>query len=443
MKRIITKKLIHWKDAHRRKPLLVRGGRQVGKTWSIEHFGRDYFDNCVKLDFERRRDLHALFDGELSPHKIVSQLELIFSTPIKPGGTLLFFDEIQACPRALMSLRYFYEDLPSLHVIGTGSLLEFALKNISFPVGRIQYANMFPLCFYEFLFATGNSRLALELHQPVKKFPDIIHKTLMNELKNFFFVGGMPECVKVYAETNSILESFQVQDEIIEAHKQDFGKYAPRADKTCLNMIMQNAAQQIGNQTKYSKLAGGYANPTIHNNFDLLSHAKLINKIPSSDPSGLPLGAGVNSKKFKTSLLDIGLTQRLSRLSVENEINHSDLLAIYKGRLAEQYVAQELLIAQNSELYYWARPARGSTAEVDFLIQREDKINPVEVKSGKGGSLKSLHLMLETYPGCGRGIVLYGGGFGKLSDKKIDFWPLYYAFQLTNTKETFANYMLE
>jgi predicted AAA+ superfamily ATPase len=433
MRRLVEKHLAIWKTASRRKPLIVRGARQTGKTWSIETFGQANFKNHLKLDFEKRADLHSVFESDLTPQGLVSQLELLLETRIIPGETLLFFDEIQACPRALMSLRYFYEEMPDLHVISAGSLLEFALEKVPFPVGRVQFLNMYPLNFYEFLVATGKERLASRLCQPPEALPVAIHERLMKELRTFFFIGGMPECIRVFNETRSVMEAFTVQDEIIDSYRQDFAKYAPRADRACLNMILRNCAQQVGKQILYSKLAEGFSNPTIHNGFDLLNLAKVLYRIPATDPSGLPLGGGARQKKFKTALLDIGLMHRLSGMSIQKELAQTDLLSSYRGQLAEQFVAQELYLAQNSELYYWARQARNSAAEVDYLVQVRDRIVPVEVKSGRGGSLKSLHSMLGTYPNCERGIVLYSGEFADLPGQKLSFWPLYYAGHLTQT----------
>ena len=194
--------------------------------------------------------------------------------------------------------------------------------------------------------------------------------------------------------------------------------------------MLANCAAKVGEQIKYSRLAEGFSNPTIHKAFDLLCMAKVINRISAVKTVGQPLGAGVNNKKFKASLIDIGLMQRLNRLPVDIEIRQQDLLAIYRGKLAEQFVAQELLVAQNSELYYWARAARGSTAEVDYLLNKDGRIYAVEVKSGKGGSLRSLHLLLDNYPDCSEGLVLYSGTWAELPEQKLRFIPLYYAGSL-------------
>ena len=429
MLRSITDKLLKWKMRHRRKPLIVRGARQIGKTWSIEEFGRANYSSMYKIDFEKLRSIHAVFAENLDPRRIVEQLEIILNAKIDINNTLIFFDEIQACPRALMSLRYFYEELPELHIIAAGSLLDFILKDSSFPVGRVQFLNMYPCTFYEFLCATGKNLAAEKLLAPPIKLPAATHELLLNELKKYFFIGGMPEVIKTYIENGSMLEAFEVQAEIIDSYRQDFSKYAPRADKRCLDMVLNNLSAMVGEQLKYSKLAEGFSNQTIHKAFDLLEQARVIIKICSTIP-GFPLGAGVNNKKFKAAMLDLGLMQSLAHLPVNREIQQTDLLAIFRGKLAEQFVAQELTASKNREVYYWSRTARGSAAEVDFILAVDEHIIPIEVKSGKGGSLRSLHLMLETYPNCPEGLVLYSGNFAECPEQKLKFIPLYYAGML-------------
>ncbi|HGY11172.1 MAG TPA: DUF4143 domain-containing protein [Desulfobacterales bacterium] len=424
MKRLVEKQVLFWKDSPRRKPLIIRGARQVGKTWLVENVLSGQFDNFIKIDFEKRRDLQVHFSGNLEPQTILSYLELAVGR-ITSGKTLLFFDEIQACPRAIMALRYFYEQMPELHVVAAGSMLEFAFGNISIPVGRVQYLYMYPMTFYEYLLATNKEPMAEFSLLPPVDIDGSVQQMILNELRNYFFVGGMPECIKTYCNTGSMLETFQVQSEILDSYRDDFSKYMTRIDPICLDAVFLNVAKSIGEQIKYTRLNAGHSGQTNRKAFDLLAKAKLIHKIPACDPSGLPLGATANQKKFKASILDIGLLQRLCQVPVEMELQQKNLLAMYRGKLAEQFVAQELLAWHGSELFYWARDARSSNAEVDYLTVFEGKIYPIEVKSGKGGSLKSLHLMLEKYPNCPGGLVLYSGEYKKLSDQKLTFLPLY------------------
>ena len=424
MKRWVEKQVLSWKDAPRRKPLIIRGARQVGKTWLVENVLAGKFESFVKIDLEKRRDLHVHFNGSLEPRTILNYLELATGR-ITPGKTLIFFDEIQACPRAIMALRYFYEEMPELHVIAAGSLLEFAFGEISMPVGRVQYLHMHPMTFHEYLLAMGKGPMAeYALISPVD-VDKAVQEMILNELRNYFFVGGMPECIKTYRDSGSMVETFHVQSEILESYRDDFSKYMPRIDTMCLDAVFLNVAKSVGDQLKYTRLNEGHSGQTNRKAFDLLAKAKLITKIPACDPSGLPLGATANEKKFKGSMLDIGLLQRLCQVPVELELKQENLLAMYRGKLAEQFVAQELLAWHSSELFYWARDARGSNAEVDYLAVRDGKIYPVEVKSGAGGSLRSLHLMLEKYPNCPEGLVLYSGPYKALSQQKLVFLPLY------------------
>jgi uncharacterized protein len=424
MKRLAEKKLVEWKDSRRRKPLVIRGARQVGKTWLVEKFLAKKFNSFVKIDLEKRRDIHSYFEENLDPEKILSYLELEMGRII-PGETLLFLDELQACPRAIMALRYFYEEIPQLHLIAAGSLLEFAFGEISVPVGRLQYLHLGPMTFYEYLLALGKEPMAEYTRQLPAKTPREIQKRILQELKTFFFVGGMPECVKTYRDTSSLVEAFQVQEEILDSFRDDFAKYTPQVDATCLESVFLNVARSTGEQLKYTRLNEGHSGLTNKKAFDLLAKARLIHKIPSCDPSGLPLGASANQKKFKASMLDIGLMQRLCQVPVELELKQENLLAIYRGKLAEQFVAQELLAWHSPELFYWARQARSSNAEVDYLLVSEGKIYPVEVKSGAGGSLRSLHLMLKKYPHCPKGLVLHGGTYQDSPEQKLVFLPLY------------------
>jgi len=430
MKRIAEEQLLAWKSAQRRKPLIIRGARQVGKTWLVDHVLAKKFENFVKIDLEQRRDLHVHFSGNLEPRQILSVLELA-SGRIIPGKTLLFFDEIQACPRAITALRYFYEQLPELHVVAAGSMLEFAFDNIPAPVGRVQYLHLYPLTFHEFLLAMDKQPMAEHVLRPPVAVDEVAQQMILEELRSYFFVGGMPECVKAWRDTNSLLEAFKVQSEILESYRDDFSKYLPRIDPLCLDAVLLNTARSVGEQLKYTRLDEGHTGPTNRKAFDLLVKARVIHKIPACNPAGLPLGASANPKKFKGALLDIGLMLRLCQVSVERESQHKDLLSIYRGKLAEQFVAQELLVwggpdvSRGSDLYYWAREARGSNAEVDFLVVCEGTIYPVEVKSGRGGSLRSLHLMLEKYPHCPQGLVLYSGVYKQLPEQKLVFYPLY------------------
>jgi len=426
MRRLAEETVSLWKESVRRKPLIIRGARQVGKTWLVENALAKQFEHFVKIDFEKRRDLHVHFEGDLDPNKILALLELEAGR-ILPGKTLLFLDEVQACPRAIMALRYFYEQKPELHVVAAGSLLEFAFGDMSVPVGRVQYLHLYPMTFCEYLLATGKDVMAEYAQQCPSTVETSIQNRILGELRSYFFVGGMPECVRTYQDSGSMVEAFAVQSEILETYRDDFSKYKPQMDHTCLDAVFLNVTRRIGEQLKYTHLSEGYSGQMNRKAFDLLTKAQVIHKIPSCNPSGLPLGASANPKKFKACMLDIGLMQRLCQVPVELELKQENLLAMYRGQLAEQFVAQELLARHSSQLYYWSRDARSSPAEVDYLVVRDGVIYPVEVKSGAGGSLRSLHLMLERYSNCPEGLVLYSGSYKKLAGQKLVFMPLYNA----------------
>lgn len=435
MKRYVEEQLSAWKESARRKPLIVRGARQVGKTWLVEHFAAKAFDSFVKIDLEKRRDLHSYFEDSLEPETILNYLELEAGR-IVPGKTLLFLDEIQACPRAISALRYFYEQMPNLHVIAAGSLLEFAFSAVSIPVGRVQYLHLHPMTFYEYLLAIGKSTKAQYVLQPETVTDETIQRAILEELRMYFFIGGMPECVEVFRDSKSMVDAFRVQSEILESFRDDFAKYTPRVDKTCLDTVFLTTARRVGEQIHYTRLDEGHTGPTNRKAFDLLSKAKVIYKIPSCDPSGLPLGASATPRTFKAAFLDIGLLQRLAQVPVNLELKQENLLGIYRGRLAEQFVAQELVAWHSSDLFYWSRNVRGSSAEVDFLVVRDGSIYPVEVKSGPGGKLRSLHLMLGKYTNCPEGLVLHDGTSQALAEQKLRFLPLYAASAIGDRRPT-------
>ncbi len=427
MYRFANEQIAKWIDGERRKPLVVRGARQVGKTWLVENVASARFESIVKIDLEKRRDMHVLFGDNLDPRVVIQRLELDSGRRIVPGKTLLFLDEIQACPRAIMALRYLYEQMPDLHVVAAGSLLEFALSEISVPVGRIQYLHLYPMTFAEYLRGIGNEVAAETALRHPSEVEEGLQRQLLKELKNYFFVGGMPECVNVYRETVSFAEVFKVQAEVVGSYRDDFSKYSPRVNEACLDTVLIGVARQVGEQIKYTRLDDAHSGSTNRRAFELLCKARVVHKVAACDPSGLPLKATASQKRFKAALLDIGLMQNLCQVPVSMELRQEDLLAIYRGRLAEQFVAQELIARHAPEIFYWARDARGSSAEIDFLAVREGRIVPLEVKSGAGGSLRSLHRMLSDYRNCPEGVVLYSGPYARRQEQRLTFMPLYSA----------------
>ncbi|MEA1875332.1 MAG: AAA family ATPase, partial [Bacteroidota bacterium] len=275
MERYISSKLKNWILEPRRKPLLLRGARQVGKTWLVEMLAKQEFEYFVKVDFEESPNLSSLFYGELNPQKICAELELRTGINIIDGKTLLFFDEIQVCPRAIMALRYFYEQRPGLHVVAAGSLLEFVFSEISFPVGRIQSLEVHPLNFSEFLLALNYSKAANICNERIIEVSESTHEFLLEQLRTFWLVGGMPECVKEYVNSNSIKLATEVQDEICNTYRWDFNKYKPKTDIYCLNSVYSSIAASVGQQIKYTGLAKDFTIPTIKKAYQSLSLARI------------------------------------------------------------------------------------------------------------------------------------------------------------------------
>jgi len=430
MKRIIEEKLIEWKNNPLRKPLIVRGARQVGKTYSIIEFGKKNYKNFHLIDFERNPELGNIFKKDKNPKRIVAELELFLKKKISAETDLLILDEIQNSPEALATLRYFFEEIPKLNLIVAGSLIEFVLKDISFPVGRVETLTMHPMNFYEFLNATENSFLSENLLKPFDEIPNNFHSIILEELRKYFIVGGMPEAVKTFAKTNSFVNVIRVQKNLLDTYVQDFSKYAGKSDNNCLLEVFYSIPKNVGNQTQYSKLAEGFSNQTIKNSYNLLLSAKVINKVPSIDPSGTPLGASAKNKKFKTNFIDIGLMNIACELNESNELLNNNIMNIYKGALAEQFVGQELLSANVTSIYYWARESKSSTAEVDYVVSKKGQIIPIEVKSSVSGRLKSMHLLLNKYKNIKQGYVLSTGEYSKLQEQKLVFLPIYFAYRL-------------
>ncbi|HZL64856.1 MAG TPA: AAA family ATPase [Thermoleophilia bacterium] len=428
MKRLVTDQLGSWARSERRKPLLLRGARQVGKTWAVTDFGANHFDGRLRaLDLEKRRDLHPIFADDLTATRMLSQLELALDARIEPGRDVLFLDEIQACPRALVALRYFYEELPELHVIAAGSLIEFALGRLSFPVGRVQFLNVYPMAFLEFLWACSHDHAAEIVQRGPAPLDNVTHDLMLDRLREYLFVGGLPEAVRLFSESRLMRDAFLAQGEVLEAYRADFGKYAPRVSRDTLDEVLTSVAGAVGSQIKFSNLAEGPTIPTIKNAFTLLERAQVVHRVAAVKHVGLPLGAGTSSRRFKAIMVDLSLLHRLSQAPMDSAFAASDLLGIYRGGLAEQFVGQELLAAGDRELHYWSRAAKSSTAEVDYLASIHDRIAPVEVKSGAAGRLRSMHQLLLEHPECAPGIVLSTRPYAQLPEQCLEFVPLYYA----------------
>jgi hypothetical protein len=403
MKRKILRELERWKNSPVRCSLIVRGARQVGKSWAITEFGKHNFDSVVIADFEKKPELINCFHS-LEPNEMIKRLEFYLKKEILPGKTLLFLDEIQLCPRAITSLRYFKEELPQLHVASAGSLLEFVLNDeqFSFPVGRVEFLYMRPMSFIEFLEALGESSSSsfiqsISLHAPID---EKTHQKLLDLVRAYFWIGGMPEVVKTYMELGQFDPCKRVLERQIAAFQQDFGKYAKNAKPEYLKILFRKIPELVGHHFKYSKVDPHASNPARDYKLALkqLELAGLVYPINDTHANGVPLQAEINEKKFKPLLLDIGLLQ--SALGVDqDEFKTKSLLDFYHGALAEQFVGQEMLAYSdphhNQKLYFWESDHPGSSAEVDFVISLHRCIFPIEVKASLTGHLRSLKRFME------------------------------------------------
>lgn len=401
MYRIIEDDLKTWKNQEDRKPLLLRGARQVGKSYIVEKFGSEHFDNFVLINFEIDKSAYTHFES-LDPGKIVHSIILTRHVDIIPGKTLLFLDEIQECPNAIASLRYFKERLPNLHIIAAGSLLEFALNEESFhmPVGRIESLYMKPLSFKEFLINSSDKALAeyldtVSLHDGIEQ---AIHLHLLEKLREYFILGGMPEVLSTYIKKKDFFQCQKIQAALYESYPRDFGKYGKKVNVKNLQTIYQHIPGVIAQRFIYSHVNADLPARDIKPALQALEYAGLVYPLYQTAASGLPFNATKNSKKFKLLFLDIGLCKYSSELDAEI-YSENDLVLLNKGALAEQFVGQELLAYREryrtSSLYYWEREKAGSSAEVDFVIHVGSDIYPVEVKAGKTGRLKSLQVFVE------------------------------------------------
>lgn len=381
--------------------MLLRGARQVGKSTSVRELAKN-FEYFLEINFEEQKRVHSLFEGDLSPRELCDNLSVMYNTPVIAGKTLLFFDEIQACIPAISSLRFFYEKLPDLHVIAAGSLLEFALSELpSFGVGRVRTLFIYPFSFDEFLNACGEKLLLNAKQNASPEYPlqEAIHRKLLNYLKHFLVLGGMPELIFHYVQGENLQSCQRVLDDLIISLKADFTKYKKRVPALRLSEVFDSVVRQTGGKFVYSKAATEANHKQIKEAIELLIMAGLIIPVTHSSSNGIPLGAECDHKKRKMLIFDTGIFQRLLRLDITEILFENNFEMINKGCIAELYVGLELLKSsscyQQQSLYYWQRETLNSNAEVDYVIQEQQEIIPIEVKSGKKGSMQSLYLFLK------------------------------------------------
>ena len=401
MKRDAVDILNEWKKRLNRKPLIIRGARQVGKSYLVRMFGQKYFDNTIEINFETEEWAEDVF-AKKNPAVTIAFLEAQYNQRIIAGKTLLFLDEIQAGPKALAALRYFYEQIPDLHIIAAGSLLDFVLHDHTFsmPVGRIEYLHLGPMSFEEFLQAT-NSEIKLERLREYSlrdMFNKALHKSIMEDFRKYIIIGGMPGSIQAYLESGSYLEVQRVQEGILATYQDDFSKYARRTDNSLIKKVFSRLPLQVGQKIKYVDVDPHERSTKLASVIEQLELAKLITRVVHTHANGIPLGSEINNRDFKILFLDTGLLCRACRLDLTEVLEAEDLLMVNSGAICEQFIGQHLLYNvlsyQQPELYYWTRQKAGTSSEVDYVVQHGTKIIPVEVKAGVTGRLKSLHVFL-------------------------------------------------
>lgn len=403
MKKDIYQSLKEWKESNTRRPLLLRGARQTGKTFIVQKFGQKEFEHIVYINFERNPEYKAIFNTFV-PIEITEKIILFTAKKPEPGKTLLFLDEIQECPEAIVSLRYFYEEMPGLHIIGAGSLLEFALRNENFkmPVGRVQYLYLYPMNFGEFLEALGESALRKYLLNlsNLEKMPEEIHIKLNEYIRKYYVLGGMPAVIKEYITSRDIIKCQRIQRSVIDTYIDDFAKYSKVSSHTLLKKVFHSVPGMTGQKFVYAHVDRGVKSEKIKDSLELLETAGILTRVKQTSGSGLPLSSGIHESIFKIIFPDIGLFHAISGVYAETAIE-KDFNAIFKGAVAEQFVGQELIAYQSpytrAEIFYWGRRAKSSTAEIDYLIEKDGQIIPIEVKSGPTGRMKSLHIFIEKH----------------------------------------------
>jgi predicted AAA+ superfamily ATPase len=428
LERKIDAELENWKQLPKRKPLVLRGARQVGKSSAVRNLAIQ-FKYFIEINFDESPSYTAIFENDLDPIAICEQLSVITNTPIVAGETLLFFDEIQSCIPAISALRYFYEKIPQLHLIAAGSLLEFALSEIpSFGVGRVRSIFMYPLSFEEFLLANKENSLleAVTKATTQKALSEIFHQKLKSYLKKFLIIGGMPEAVKSYILNGDMLETQRILDDLILSIQADFTKYKTRVSTARIREVFNAVVQQAGCKFSYSYPNATLNNVQIKEALTLLEMAGLVYFVTHSASNGIPIGAEINPKKRKMLLFDTGIFQRILGLNIAPLLIEDDFNIINKGNIAELFAGLELIkntsCYEKTTLYYWQRESKNSQAEVDYVIQKQDQIIPLEVKAGTKGAMQSMYLFLEEKK-SNFGIRLSLENFSEM--EKIKIYPLY------------------
>ena len=399
MYRIAIEKLYKWKNSKRRKPLIIEGARQVGKTWLMKEFGKQAYTDTVYINFDSNTRMADLFAVDLDTDRLILGLELYVGRKIDSDNTLLIFDEVQEVPKALASLKYFYENAPQYHIVCAGSLLGIALhQGTSFPVGKVDFLKLYPLSFSEFLMATGNERFAKLLKKQDFEMITNFKQTYIDALKQYYFVGGMPEAVQSFAESKDFNEVRTIQKRILAAYEQDFSKHAPNEIVPKIRMLWNSIPSQLARENKkfiYGLIREGSRAREYETAIMWLSDCGLVHKVSRVNAAGIPLKAYEDLKAFKLFIVDVGLLGCMTGLHQRTLLDGDDLFVEFKGALTEQYVCQQLKTIEDLGIYYYTND-RGS-CEIDFVIDTGEQIIPIEVKAETNLRAKSLKTYRERF----------------------------------------------
>lgn len=400
MKRNAIKELYEWKENNGRKPLVILGARQVGKTWLMKEFGKEAYKKCAYVNFEDNDDLRGLFEHDFDIQRIIANLQWTTDVTIDED-TLIILDEIQEAPRGITALKYFQEKAPQYHVIAAGSLLGIAMhKNDSFPVGKVDFMHLYPLSFYEFLNAIGEKKMVDLLQAKDWTMLTMVRAKFEERLRQYYFVGGMPAAVLAFVNDGDLNKVRTIQKSIIEAYERDFSKHAPAIEVPRIRMVWHSIPSQLSKENRkfiYGMIKEGARAKDFELAIEWLKDAGLIYKINRCKKAQLPLAAYEDFSAFKMFLSDIGLMGAMSNIPVQSLLNGNMLFSDFKGALTEQFVLQQMKTNQSLSIYYWS--ADNSRGEIDFLVQQEEKVIPIEVKAEENLQAKSLRMFVERNPG--------------------------------------------
>ena len=399
MYRKLIEELKEWKESENRKPMIIRGARQVGKTWIMKEFGKNYYDKCAYISMDENEVMQNVFRDAFDIKRIIAALEIEAGFKFEPEKTLIIFDEIQEIPRALKSLKYFYENAPEYHIIAAGSLLGVALhEGTSFPVGKVDFCDLYPLDFWEFLHACGQAQLADLLKSKEYDLIASFKNKYIDYLKYYYYIGGMPEAVVTYLNTEDLKKVRSVQKKLLGAYENDFSKHAPIEIVTRIKMLWNSIPAQLAKENKkfiYGLIREGARAREYEVAITWLVDCGLIYKVNRIKKPDVPLKAYQDFQAFKMFVLDVGLLGAMSGLTAKTILQGDKLFEEFKGALTEQYVFQQLRTDSEMEIFYWS--SESGTAELDFLIQKEDAIIPIEVKAEENLRAKSLRLFYEKF----------------------------------------------